>query len=153
MPTPSKRCGDTAPTVVTMTRTYTELRQLPTFEERFKYLKLGAQVAAETFGFDRWVNQRFYRSPEWRKVRRDVIIRDEGRDLGVEGYELQNGIYVHHINPMLPKDIVDASEWILNPEYLICVSFNTHNAIHYGDENLLPKVIERKPNDTCPWKS
>lgn len=153
MPTPSKRCGDTAPTVVTMTRTYTELRQLPTFEERFKYLKLGAQVAAETFGFDRWVNQRFYRSPEWRKVRRDVIIRDEGRDLGVEGYELQNGIYVHHMNPMLPKDIVDASEWILNPEYLICVSFNTHNAIHYGDENLLPKVIERKPNDTCPWKS
>lgn len=152
MPTPSKRCGDTAPTVVTMTRTYTELRQLPTFEERFKYLKLGAQVAAETFGFDRWVNQRFYRSPEWRKVRRDVIIRDEGRDLGVEGYELQNGIYVHHMNPMLPKDIVDASEWILNPEYLICVSFNTHNAIHYGDENLLPKVIERKPNDTCPWK-
>jgi len=153
MPTPSKRCGDTAPTVVKMTRTYTELRQLPTFEERFKYLKLGAQVAAETFGFDRWVNQRFYRSPEWRKVRRDVIIRDEGRDLGVEGYELQNGIYVHHMNPMLPKDIVDASEWILNPEYLICVSFNTHNAIHYGDENLLPKVIERKPNDTCPWKS
>ena len=152
MPTPSKRCGDTAPTVVTMTRTYTELRQLPTFEERFKYLKLGAQVAAETFGFDRWVNQRFYRSPEWKKVRRDVIIRDEGRDLGVEGYELQNGIYVHHMNPMLPKDIVDASEWILNPEYLICVSFNTHNAIHYGDENLLPKVIERKPNDTCPWK-
>ena len=153
MPTPSKRCGDTAPTVVMMTRTYTELQQLPTFEERFKYLKLGAQVAAETFGFDRWVNQRFYRSPEWRKVRRDVIIRDEGRDLGVEGYELQNGIYVHHMNPMLPKDIVDASEWILNPEYLICVSFNTHNAIHYGDENLLPKVIERKPNDTCPWKS
>ena len=153
MPTPSKRCGDTAPTVVMMTRTYTELRQFPTFEERFKYLKLGAQVAAETFGFDRWVNQRFYRSPEWRKVRRDVIIRDEGRDLGVEGYELQNGIYVHHMNPMLPKDIVDASEWILNPEYLICVSFNTHNAIHYGDENLLPKVIERKPNDTCPWKS
>ena len=153
MPTPSKRCGDTAPTVVTMTRTYTELRQLQTFEERFKYLKLGSQVAAETFGFDRWVNQRFYRSPEWRKVRRDVIIRDEGRDLGVEGYELQNGIYVHHMNPMLPKDIVDASEWILNPEYLICVSFNTHNAIHYGDENLLPKVIERKPNDTCPWKS
>ena len=153
MPMPSKRCGDTAPTVTTMTRTYTELRQLPTFEERFKYLKLGAQVASETFGFDRWVNQRFYRSPEWRRIRRDVIIRDEGRDLGVEGYELQNGIYVHHMNPMLPKDIVDSSEWILNPEYLICVSFNTHNAIHYGDENLLPKVIERKPNDTCPWKS
>jgi len=152
MPMPSKRCGDTAPTVVMMTRTYTELRQLPTFEERFKYLRLGAQVAAETFGFDRWVNQRFYKSPEWRKIRRDVIIRDEGRDLGVEGYELQNGIYVHHMNPMLPKDVVDAAEWILNPEYLICVSYNTHQAIHFGDENLLPKLIERKPNDTCPWK-
>lgn len=154
MPMPSKQCGDTAPTVVTMTRTYTELRQLSTFEERFKYLRLGAQVAAETFGFDRWVNQRFYKSPEWRKVRRDVIIRDEGRDLGVEGYELQNGIYVHHMNPMIPKDIVDAADWILNPEYLICVSYNTHQAIHFGDESLLPKLpMERKPNDTCPWKS
>lgn len=154
MPMPSKRCGDTAPTVVTMTRTYTELRQLPTFEERFKYLRLGAQVAAETFGFDRWVNQRFYKSPEWRKVRRDVIIRDEGRDLGVEGYELQNGLYVHHMNPMIPKDIVDAADWILNPEYLICVSYNTHQAIHFGDESLLPKLpMERKPNDTCPWKN
>ena len=152
MPMPSKRCGDIAPTVVKMTRTYTELRQLPTFEERFRYLKLGGQVAAETFGFDRWVNQRFYKSPEWRKIRRYVIIRDEGRDLGVEGYELQNGIYVHHMNPMLPKDIVNAADWILNPEYLICVSYNTHQAIHFGDENLLPKLIERKPNDTCPWK-
>ena len=154
MQTPSKRCGDTAPTVAMMTRCYSDLRLLQTFNERFNYLKLGAQVANETFGFDRWVNQRFYKSPEWRRVRRDVIIRDEGRDLGVEGYELQNGIYVHHMNPMIPKDIVDAAEWILNPEYLICVSFNTHNAIHFGDESLLPKLsMERMPNDTCPWKS
>lgn len=152
MQMPSKRCGDTAPTVAMKTRCYTELRQLPTFDERFEYLRLGGQVANETFGFDRWINQRFYKSPEWRKVRNDVILRDEGRDLGVEGYELQNGIYIHHMNPMLPKDIVDASEWILNPEYLICVSFNTHQAIHYGDKSLLPKLIERKPNDTCPWK-
>lgn len=135
------------------TRCYTDLRLLTGFEERFEYLKLGGEVGKDTFGFDRWINQRFYKSPEWRRIRRDVIIRDEGRDLGVEGYELQNGIYVHHMNPMLPKDIVDASEWILNPEYLICCSFDTHNAIHYGDASLLPKVIERKPNDTCPWKN
>lgn len=133
-------------------RSYSELCLLSTFDERFEYLKLGGEVGKDTFGFDRWMNQRFYKSPEWRQIRRDVIIRDEGRDLGVEGYELQNGIYVHHMNPILPKDIVDASEWILNPEYLICVSFNTHNAIHYGDASLLPKVIERKPNDTCLWR-
>ena len=135
------------------TRCYTDLRLLTGFEERFEYLKLGGEVGKDTFGFDRWINQRFYKSPEWRRIRRDVIIRDEGRDLGVEGYELQNGIYVHHMNPMLPKDIVDASEWILNPEYLICCSFDTHNAIHYGDASLLPKIIERKLNDTCPWKN
>lgn len=135
------------------TRCYTDLRLLTGFEERFEYLKIGGKVGKDTFGFDRWINQQFYKSPEWRSIRRDVIIRDEGRDLGVEGYELQNGIYVHHMNPMLPKDIVDASEWILNPEYLICCSFDTHNAIHYGDASLLPKIIERKPNDTCPWKN
>ena len=133
-------------------RSYTELRMLPTFEERFEYLKLGGEVGRDTFGFDRWINQKFCKSYEWKQVRRDVIIRDNGCDLGLEGYELQNGIYVHHMNPMLPKDIVDAAEWILNPEYLICVSFNTHNAIHYGDASLLPKIIERRPNDTCPWK-
>lgn len=135
------------------TRCYSELMLLPTFEERYEYLKLGGEVGKDTFGFDRWINQKFYKSQEWKQVRRDVIIRDEGRDLGMEGYELQNGIYVHHMNPMLPKDIVEAAEWILNPEYLICVSFDTHNAIHYGDKDLLPKLpTERKPNDTCPWK-
>ena len=133
-------------------RSYTELRMLPTFEERFEYLKLGGEVGKDTFGFDRWINQKFYKSYEWKQVRRDVIIRDNGCDLGLEGYELQNGIYVHHMNPMLPKDIDDAAELILNPEYFICVSFNTHKAIHYGDASLLPKIIERRPNDTCPWK-
>lgn len=133
-------------------RCYTDLRLLSTFDERYEYLKLGGEVGKDTFGFDRWINQRFYKSPEWKRIRRDVIIRDEGRDLGVEGYELQNGIYVHHMNPMLPKDIVNAEDWILNPEFLICASFNTHNAIHYGDKSLLPKIIERRPNDTCPWK-
>ena len=146
------QCRDTDRTMTMKVRSYTELRMLPTFEERFEYLKLGGEVGRDTFGFDRWINQKFYKSYEWKQVRRDVIIRDNGCDLGLEGYELQNGIYVHHMNPMLPKDIVDAAEWILNPEYLICVSFNTHNAVHYGDASLLPKIIERKPNDTCPWK-
>lgn len=136
-----------------MNRCHSELIKLPTFEERFKYLKLGGEVGKDTFGFDRWINQRFYKSAEWKRARRDVIIRDEGQDLGVDGYDLHNAIYVHHMNPILPKDIVDAEEWILNPEFLICVSFNTHQAIHYGDEDLLPKMIERRPNDTCPWKS
>lgn len=136
-----------------MNRCYAELKQLPTFEERFEYLKLSGQAFNDTFGFDRYLNQKFYSSPEWKRVRRDVIIRDEGRDLGVEGYEIQNGLYVHHMNPILPKDIIDVKDWILNPEYLICVSFNTHNAIHYGDKSLLPKLPkDRKPNDTCPWK-
>lgn len=136
-----------------MNRCYSELIKLPTFEERFKYLKLGGEVGKDTFGFDRWINQRFYKSAEWKRARRDVIIRDEGQDLGMDGYDLHDAIYVHHMNPILPKDIVDAEEWILNPEFLICVSFNTHQAIHYGDEDLLPKIIERRPNDTCPWKS
>lgn len=136
-----------------MNRCYSELIKLPTFEERFKYLKLGGEVGKDTFGFDRWINQRFYKSAEWKRARRDVIIRDEGQDLGMDGYELHNAIYVHHMNPILPKDIADAEEWILNPEFLICVSFNTHQAIHYGDEDLLPKIIQRRPNDTCPWKS
>lgn len=136
-----------------MNRCYSDLIKLPTFEERFKYLKLGGEVGKDTFGFDRWINQRFYKSAEWKRARRDVIIRDEGQDLGMDGYELHNAIYVHHMNPILPKDIVDAEEWILNPEFLICVSFNTHQAIHYGDEDLLPKIIVRRPNDTCPWKS
>ena len=139
--------------MTTMNKCYSELIRIPTFEGRYEYLKLSGKVADETFGFDRWVNQRFYHSAEWKRIRRDVIIRDNGCDLGVEGYELQNGIYVHHMNPMIPKDVVNAEEWILNPEFLICVSFNTHNAIHYGDDKLLPRLIIRTPNDTCPWKT
>ena len=133
-------------------RCYSELIKFKTFEERFDYLCLHGQVGIDTFGFDRYLNQRFYRSPEWKQVRRDVIIRDEGRDLGVEGYELQNGIYVHHMNPITPSDLIHAEDWIYDPEYLICVSFNTHQAIHYGDKSLLPKLpVERTMNDTCPW--
>ena len=136
-----------------MQRTYTELIQLPTFKERYEYLRLGGIVGQDTFGFDRYLNQKFYHSPEWKRIRRDVIIRDEGRDLAMEGYELQNNIFVHHMNPMIPDDLINVPEWILNPEFLVCVSKQTHDAIHFGDASLLPKLpIERTPNDMCPWK-
>lgn len=135
-----------------MTRCYSELSKLNTFEERFNYLRLKGAVGADTFGFDRYLNQRFYRSPEWKTARRDVIIRDNGCDLGLEGYELYNGIYVHHMNPISPNDLIHGETWIYDPEYLICVSFNTHQAIHYGNISLLPKLpVERTINDTCPW--
>lgn len=135
-----------------MTRCYSELSKLNTFEERFNYLRLKGAVGADTFGFDRYLNQRFYRSPEWKTARRDVIIRDNGCDLGLEGYELDNNIYVHHMNPISPNDLIHGETWIYDPEYLICVSFNTHQAIHYGDISLLPKLpVERTMNDTCPW--
>lgn len=136
-----------------MLRCYTDLIQLTTFKERYEYLRLGGIVGQDTFGFDRYLNQKFYHSPEWKRIRRDVIIRDEGRDLGMEGYELHSGIYVHHMNPIDPKDLVNVPDAILNPEYLICVSKQTHDAIHFGDASLLPKLpVERIPNDTCPWK-
>lgn len=134
-------------------RTYTELIQFKTFEERYEYLRLGGIVGQDTFGFDRYLNQRFYRSPEWKQIRRDVIIRDEGRDLAMEGYELYKGIYVHHMNPITVKDLVDVTDWLLNPEYLVCVSKRTHDAIHFGDKSLLPELPkERTLNDMCPWK-
>lgn len=139
-----------------MLRTYSELLTLPTFEERFEYLKLDGCVGLETFGFDRWINQQFYRSKEWKRVRDEVIIRDNGCDLGVEGYEIHSKILVHHINPMIRDSLRNSRlipEELLNPEYLICVSHRTHNAIHYGDESQIPKgPVERKPNDTCPWR-
>ena len=136
-----------------MIRTYTELIQLPTFKERYDYLCLGAIVGQDTFGFDRYLNQRFYHSNEWKQIRRNVIIRDEGRDLAMPGYEIQNGIYIHHMNPITTKDLNDATEFLLNPEYLVCVTQQTHNAIHYGDASLLPQLpTERRPNDTCPWR-
>lgn len=134
-------------------RTYSELITLPTFEERFRYLQLNGAVGKETFGFDRYVNQKFYRSAEWRRVRDHVIVRDNGCDLGVEGYDIHGPILIHHMNPISIDDIYDVSEYLLNPEYLISTIQNTHNAIHYGDEDLLIKApIERRRNDTCPWR-
>ena len=134
-------------------RRYSELIRFHTFEERFKYLMLKGQVGKETFGFDRYINQRFYHSEEWSQVKNRVIARDLGRDLGIEGYDIYGRIYVHHMNPILVRDIEECSEYLMDPEYLITTTFATHNAIHYGDESfviLSPK--ERSPNDMCPWK-
>lgn len=134
-------------------KTYSELITLPTFEERFRYLRLRGAVGEDTFGFDRYLNQTFYRSAEWKRVRDLVIIRDNGCDLALEGREIYGKILIHHMNPITVKDIRTASELLLNPDYLICVTHATHNAIHYGDEHLLVKApIERTPNDTCPWR-
>ena len=138
----------------TTIRTYSELITLPTYIERFNYLKLGGSVGIETFGYDRYINQQLYqRSPKWKKSRDIVIIRDNGCDLAMEGYEIQGKIIVHHMNPITMDDIIHDRDWIYDPEFLICTVHNTHNAIHYGDENLLVKApIERTPFDTCPWK-
>lgn len=135
-------------------RTYSELITLPTFEERFEYLKLNGVVGEETFGFDRYLNQQFYQnSREWKRVRDEVIIRDLGCDLSMEGYEIHGRIYVHHMNPVNIDDIRSASDFLLNPEYLITTTHQTHNAIHYGDANQLVKApIERTKYDTCPWR-
>lgn len=134
-------------------RTYSELITIPTFEERYKYLKIGGKVGEETFGFERYLNQEFYKSHEWQSIRRQVIVRDLGCDLGIEGREIHGKIIVHHMNPITIDDIVSASDFLLNPEYLICTLKSTHDAIHYGDESLLIKApVERTKNDTCPWK-
>lgn len=137
-----------------MIRTYSELIKLPTFDERFEYLKLKGKVGFETFGYDRYLNQNFYKSSLWRSVRNRVINRDMGRDLGVEGYEIYGKIIIHHMNPITVDDIEESSIYLMNPEYLICVSNDTHQAIHYGDRNLLAErsIVKRFPNDTCPWK-
>lgn len=141
-------------TVTTMSiRTYSELITFPTFEERFKYLQLNGQVGESTFGFDRYMNQVFYRSQKWKSIRDFVIIRDCGCDLGVEGYDIHGKIIIHHMNPLSMRDIETESEFLLNPDFLICTTHTTHNAIHYGDENLLVTApIERTKNDTCPWR-
>ena len=140
--------------VTTMSiRTYSELITFPTFEERFKYLQLNGQVGESTFGFDRYMNQVFYRSQKWKSIRDFVIIRDCGCDLGVEGYDIHGKIIIHHMNPLSMRDIETESDFLLNPDFLICTTHNTHNAIHYGDENLLVTApIERTKNDTCPWR-
>lgn len=136
-----------------MIRTYSELRKLNTFKERYDYLRLYGRVGKETFGFDRYLNQIIYKLPEWKSVRDKVMVRDCGCDLGMEGYEIGEKILVHHMNPITMDDIINHSQDIFNPEYLICVSHQTHNAIHYGDESqLILDPIERSPNDTCPWK-
>ena len=134
-------------------RTYTELSRLPSFEERYRYLRLTGQVGKETFGFDRYLNQVFYRSQRWKRIRDEVILRDNGCDLGVEGYEIHGRIIIHHMNPITLEDIERESIYLLDPEFLICTVHNTHNAIHYGDENLLITApIERTKYDTCPWR-
>lgn len=134
-------------------RTYSELITLPTFEERYRYLRLGGKVGEETFGFDRYLNQIFYKSDEWRSVRDYVIIRDGGCDLGMPDREIYGKILVHHMNPIRQEDILRRSKFLLDPEYLICTIKNTHDAIHYGDEGLLIlDPIERTQNDTCPWR-
>ena len=137
----------------TTIRTYSQLKQLQTFEERYDYLKLGGVVGEDTFGFDRYLNQNFYRSREWKHVRDEVIMRDNGCDLGIDGYEIRGKILIHHMNPITSEDIHRVSDYLLNPEYLICVAHRTHNAIHYGDESLIvTSPIERTQNDTCPWR-
>lgn len=137
----------------TTIRTYSELIALPTFEERYRYLKLGGRVGEETFGFDRYINQIFYQSDEWRSIRDFVIVRDGGCDLGMPDREIHTRILVHHMNPIRQEDILRRSKFLLDPEYLICTIKNTHDAIHYGDESLLILApVERTKNDTCPWR-
>lgn len=133
---------------------YTELSKLRSFDERFNYLKFGGKVGKDTFGFDRYFNQRFYRTQEWKKIRDYVIIRDNGCDLGIEGHEIYGQrLLIHHMNPIKLEDIEKRSDILLDPEYLITVTHTTHNAIHYGDLSLIPRApIERTANDTCPWR-
>lgn len=135
-------------------KTYSELIKLPTYEERYQYLRLDGFVGKETFGFDRYINQVFYqRDPRWKKIRDYVIVRDNGCDLGVDGYEIYGRILVHHMNPVTLEDLERETEYLLDPEFLISTAHMTHNAIHYGDEGLLIKApVVRTQNDTCPWR-
>ena len=134
-------------------KTYSELITIPTFLERFRYLKIGGQVGKETFGYDRYLNQILYKSSEWRSFRRDIVLRDNGCDLACEGYEIYGKILIHHINPITVEDILRRDPKVFDPENAISTSLNTHNAVHFGDESLLiMEPIERKPYDTCPWR-
>ena len=140
--------------MIQMKRTYSELITIPTFEERFRYLKMDGVVGQETYGFERYLNQAFYKSHEWKRVRDEVIVRDMGRDLGCKGRELHGRIIVHHMNPIMAKDIVNGTDILLNPEYLICTCKRTHDAIHYSDETILyTEPIIRRPGDTWPCGS
>lgn len=135
-------------------RCYSELKKLKTFDERYEYLRLSGTVGYETFGSERILNQAFYHSPEWRRIRKEVIARDLGCDLGIRGRELEYGLHIHHMNPVDAKDILDRSEYLMNPEYLICVSDRTHRAIHYSDhDGIIRDPVSRKPGDTCPWRN
>ena len=137
-----------------MVRTYSELSRIPDFLGRFRYLKLTGKVGEDTFGFDRWLNQVFYRSSEWKQVRREVLLRDDACDLGHPDHPTSGRLIIHHMNPITERDIANREEILLNPEYLITVTHLTHNAIHYGDESLLTETEwkERTPNDTSPWR-
>lgn len=136
-----------------MIRTYSELIKLPSFIERYRYLKMSGKIGEDTFGFDRYLNQLFYSSDEWKQIRKLIITRDNGCDLAMDDYDIEGRIIVHHMNPITKDMILERSDYVLNPEYLICVSHNTHEAIHYGDESLLIlDPIIRMPNDTCPWR-
>lgn len=133
-------------------RTYSELRRFTSFEERFEYLSMPGEVGEVTFGFDRWINQHFYRSREWKQVRDHVIVRDDGCDLGVPGHEIRFGLLVHHMNPVTPEALKQGEEWVLDPEFLITTTHRTHNAIHYGDASLISRApVERRPGDTKLW--
>lgn len=135
-------------------RTYSELITLDTFEDRYNYLKLDGQIGFDTFGFDRWMNQMFYKSREWQSIRNYIISRDNGCDMALEGYELADRIIIHHMNPITVEDIMHSNDVLLDPEQLVCVSHKTHNAIHYGTDELLVKtIVERRPNDTIPWRN
>ena len=139
--------------MIMIIRTYSELSKLKTFEERYRYLRLNGKVGEETFGFDRWLNQRFYKDPEWLSIRDKIIIRDNGCDLGIKDRKITGRIIVHHMNPITKEDILRRSDFLLNPDYLICTVKNTHDAIHYGDDSLLiNEFVERSRNDTCPWR-
>lgn len=139
--------------MTTTIRTYSELIKLPTFKERFRYLKLNGRVGEDTFGFDRYLNQQFYKSKEWLKVRDEVILRDGACDLGIEDRPINSRIIIHHMNPITKYDILNQTEFLLNPEYMICTIKRTHDAIHYGDESILfDGPVVRSKNDTCPWR-
>lgn len=149
----SRLCGCMVESVMDLIRTYNDLVRLQTFEERFRYLRLDGSVASRTFGGDRYLNQAFYNSKEWRRVRNLVIVRDQGFDLGIFDRPIGEIIVVHHMNPISVDDICHSTDFLLNPEYLISTGVLTHDAIHYGDESLLPKApVERSLYDTCPWK-
>lgn len=132
-------------------KTYKELIKIDSFEERLNYLKLSGSVGVETFGYDRWLNQKLYHSREWRQIRDKIIVRDNGCDLAMPGYEIPGMIFIHHMNPLGKADILDSNDFVFNPDYLVCVSKETHDAIHYGTDILVPKQIERTPGDTKLW--